>query len=43
MGRRVPVHSGDFLGGGEGVRIFRHVAHLVEHLCDVAVFEEVAR
>jgi hypothetical protein len=38
---RVPVEPGDFLRGGEGVRVLGHVADEVDDLLDVVVAEEV--
>ena len=37
----VPIHPGDFLGGGEGVGVLAHVAEQVEDLFDIVVSEEV--
>ena len=37
----VPVESGDFLGGGQGVWELGLVTHQVEHLADVVVSDEI--
>ena len=37
----IPVHPGDFLGGGESMGVLGHVAEKVEDLPYVVVAEEV--
>ena len=41
ISERVPVHTGDFLGGGQGVWELGFIAHQVQDLADVVVFDEV--
>jgi hypothetical protein len=37
----VPIHSGDFLGGGKGMRELSFVTHQVKDLSDIVVFYKV--
>ena len=37
----LPIHPGDFLSGGESVRILTHVAEEIEDLFDIVIPEEI--